>query len=406
MNRTDRQAAKENAERRKAAARAAAMSVRAEDREAALARALVRPDLDPRQRVARLVARSGQAAPVRTFLEIVADRAPRLLDGAYARAIDVIAEQPRLRPIEAWEPEGKGRERLYRSLASHLFAAFPMPAVLWTGFLEDRALWPLVLWVASGGSLVELVKARFPIPLSRKQCHLVLDARGASSLLATIRRVQVLAHGGDPRVADAWAATGHTRGIGTREEETFLASVAEWLAGRAIAPASVGPLVDFVVARHAEDPTYSLKGRTPASLAAATARWHEELAQAKLFAQLNFRPSGLRPLTLRGEENGRVITWRVEELLTSRELVEEGRRMNHCVASYARMVASGAISIWVMTLEDGTGPTGRWAQLTIEVRHALRAIVQARGRFNRLPLPRERAVLARWAAMNALTMSG
>ena len=73
--------------------------------------------------------------------------------------------------------------------------------------------------------------------------------------------------------------------------------------------------------------------------------------------------------------------------------------MGHCVFSYVRPIESGECSIWTLTLEDNTG---HWRRLTIEVRPALRQIVQARGRFNRLPEPRDVLALEAWASRNKL----
>jgi hypothetical protein len=58
-----------------------------------------------------------------------------------------------------------------------------------------------------------------------------------------------------------------------------------------------------------------------------------------------------------------------------------------------------------MTLEDGTGETGRWAMLTLEVREDLRRVVQARGRFNRLATSEEHGILVAWAVRNGLEIS-
>ena len=76
--------------------------------------------------------------------------------------------------------------------------------------------------------------------------------------------------------------------------------------------------------------------------------------------------------------------------------------MGHCVFSYARSIESGECAIWTQTLEDGAG---HWRSLTIEVRPRRKEIVQARGRFNRAPEPRERIALDAWAARNALSVS-
>ena len=79
--------------------------------------------------------------------------------------------------------------------------------------------------------------------------------------------------------------------------------------------------------------------------------------------------------------------------------------MSHCVYSYESSCASGRVSIWSMTMEDGQGETGNWSMLTIEVVLQSRQIVQARGRFNRVASAREHGVMARWAQENGLTIN-
>ena len=76
------------------------------------------------------------------------------------------------------------------------------------------------------------------------------------------------------------------------------------------------------------------------------------------------------------------------------------RDNSHCVYSYARWIENGQCSIWTATLEDNTG---HWRRLTIEVRQ--RQILQARGRFNRLPEPRDVMALEAWATRNKLLVS-
>jgi len=94
-----------------------------------------------------------------------------------------------------------------------------------------------------------------------------------------------------------------------------------------------------------------------------------------------------------------VEVWHVREVLDARTLADEGRAMGHCVYSCARSIERRECAIWTLTLEDDTG---HWRRLTIEVRPALRQIVQARGRFNRMPEPRDTRALEEWAARNGL----
>jgi hypothetical protein len=73
--------------------------------------------------------------------------------------------------------------------------------------------------------------------------------------------------------------------------------------------------------------------------------------------------------------------------------------MGHCVFSYASSIERRECAIWTLTLEDGTG---HWRRLTIELRTKQRQIVQARGRFNRMPEPIDTRALDEWAVRNRL----
>jgi hypothetical protein len=85
----------------------------------------------------------------------------------------------------------------------------------------------------------------------------------------------------------------------------------------------------------------------------------------------------------------------ITELISSEELVEEGKAMEHCVASYWMMCALGQSSIWSLTFEDASGQVTRL--LTLQVRNDQREIVQARGRANRPATQGERFILGCWA---------
>jgi hypothetical protein len=402
MNRACRNATRIRAELRKAYERARVAERSREEDEARVAQVLA---VDNHRR--RIDAHVATATPLaRPLLRVVAQRAPSLLEPDYLPVLELVASLPHARVVDTWEPRAKGRKARLISLLEHLFATVPVPSVLWRGFFdaERHALAPLVVWVASGGSLHQYVKSRFAIPLTRKMCHVALAARGEDSLLHAMRRAQVLALGGDAALANAWADSVHASAIRAREIEAFFVVVLEWLAQREHRTADVPILIDYAASRFAEDPAFSMKGRTVEAFLRDARAWHVDLAKLHAVEQSMFRPSGFQPMELVREKPTRVV-WRVEEILTAQDLFEEGRRMGHCVYSYAHAVESGSTSIWILTMEDGTGPTGRWAMLTVEVRNAMRAVVQARGRFNRMPDDEELKVLARWVASNGLTLA-
>jgi hypothetical protein len=175
-------------------------------------------------------------------------------------------------------------------------------------------------------------------------------------------------------------------------------------------PARVSPLVDYVAHRREEDPTFTMSGRSVAALIRGMEAWHRDLAREEIVRGTVFTPSGFAPIEVdlsRRTPAGHVAkhVWRVTEIGSSKELAAEGRRMGHCVLSYARSVESGLTSIWSMTYEDGRGDTGVWAMLTIEVRNELRRVVQARGRFNRPATSAEHTILSRWAGQNGLAVT-
>lgn len=128
-------ASREN-RRRQVEARAArrrqeeARLVEAEAREAAFRGALSRPRDPVDLTLQRLLAGRPDAPAkrlLRDFLVAVAERAPRLVVPECLPALAVLAELRRLRPVSAWAPSGKGRGTLFRSLAEHLLARYPMP---------------------------------------------------------------------------------------------------------------------------------------------------------------------------------------------------------------------------------------------------------------------------------------
>lgn len=341
-------------------------------------------------------------------------RAPKLAVEPHAAAVRRMAKLSNVRPVAEWRPSGKGRDALFRSLGEHLLAKYRVPALFWSAFFDVEAdkLVPLVVHVALGHSLYEFVKtARFGAPLTRRMCHELLTMPSRWSLLHAIRRVEVNAVGGNDRLFQAWMGTREARTLGGRVEEAFWMTVLEWLAkAPMLDPSRVGPLVDYIANRRRQDHDFSMSGRSILALTRAMNEWHRELATFRIVRGTSFDPSGFRAFELdrsmRGGDGGvaRRI-WRVEEVLSTKELAAEGRRMNHCVYSYAWSIEKKQTSIWSMTMEDGQGETGRWAMLTVEVRNESRRIVQARGRFNRPASSEEHAVLMAWAGANGLEVS-
>ena len=94
--------------------------------------------------------------------------------------------------------------------------------------------------------------------------------------------------------------------------------------------------------------------------------------------------------------------WTIRELTSGAQLQAEGRKMQHCVATYLHSCRVGRASIWSLQVEQKKGPI---RMLTIQVDIRLRRIVQVSGRRNAEPTELGRKVMARWATAAGLTIA-
>jgi hypothetical protein len=384
----------------------------AEARAAAQRAALARQPEGPRQIVERVLAAEPEASgtqKLRQFLVPVAERAPRLISDDTLPALKLMADAEWVRPPATWRPSGKSQDRLLRSLAEHVLAQYRMPPFVWSAFMagvDAPVLARVVIHVAAGKSLYQSVKSGLmPVPLTRSMCHDLLSRAGEPRFLDAIRKVQVKAAGGDARLFRAWIATRAGRQLDDRAGEEFWQDVLAWLCANPMLPHSeVGPLVDYIDHRRAGTPDFKVKGRSVLAMIRSMREWHGQLTREKAAAGHVFPSSGLEPMDIdwsRDHHSGKRVVeiWHFREILDPRTLADEGRAMGHCVYSYARWIETGECAIWTLTLKDDTS---HWRRLTIEVRPSLRQIVQARGRFNRMPEPREMLALQAWATRNKL----
>jgi hypothetical protein len=349
------------------------------------------------------------------ILEVIQNKAPRLAETSMLNAFREVAKRPFLRSPASWKPKGKGRDTLFRGLCEHLLAKYPMPNFLWSAFFDggDAATFaPFVGFVAGGGSVFEAVKnGLLPIPFTRKMCHDFMSTPSDISFLRALRRTAVLTSGGTERFLNVWVTSQAGRVLHSKVNEAFWMTVLEWFGKNPMVdPNQVGPLVDFILFRQRQDIDFSMKGRTVLAMIRGMEEWHATFSKEKAITGTPFKPSGFRPFeTAKGYRDtfGNYITeaWRVTELLTSKALLDEGRKLNHCVYSYSWSVEKGQTSIWSMTAESPEGSTPM-KMITIELRNDIRKVVQVRGKYNRKSTAREFQVLKEWAGLNNLELSG
>jgi hypothetical protein len=329
-----------------------------------------------------------------------------------------------VRMPEDWKPASHNTYRQFHALARHLLASYDVPTFMNSVWLRDYVSAEVVThqrWFIHIGQGENIRTAQgLPIPLTKMQAHLFLEAPDDFDVLRAIRRAQILDLGGSERLVRAVLATWLAAGF---DHEDFWVSVFRWfVAHPMLDPAQVGPIVDYLNDQRFQDaipnprahlpgqpgliprqPNLTMKGRSPEALLRSVAEWHRELGRLRAAAATSWGPSGFSPFRLEeGLGEGRRVST-ITEVLTARELVEEGQAMNHCVATYAQSCASGRSSIWSVRVINADGLETR--SLTVEVLNQTGQIVQARGRFNVTPKRRELSLLRRWGDAGGPTLS-
>ncbi len=327
-----------------------------------------------------------------------------------------------LRPVETWRSRTHNAEKQLASLLRHLLVQYDeMPLFFDKVWLSDSPeTREYRQWYLHVGRGQNFKHCQLPIPYTSRMAHWFMQAPEWVSMPQAIRWGQIMALGGAESLASALVGTR----IGSEfSQEEFWSTVIRWLiAHPMVARDQVGPIIDYL--HHAKfesrqivrpdgrvetlpplEPGLTMKGRTPDRLMALVEQWHRGLRLTKA-PQLVWSPSGFRPFELlQGDPNRPDAEWRrwtIRELLNSQALIEEGRKMRHCVASYASVCARGYASIW--TLEQHTR-AGCDKLLTIEVRNGEKLICQIRGRLNRRMREQEQLMIARWAQIAGLTIA-
>lgn len=321
-----------------------------------------------------------------------------------------------IRPVETWEARSHNADKQFGSLARHLFADYEVPSFMDKAWLTGNRLHQK--WFKHIGAGYNIRKAPdLPIELTKSMAHHFLSCPAHYSIESAFRWGQALALGADRQMADAI--------VQTRLSETFvdnefwLSVIGFFARNPMLDTVHVGPIIDYIWNQKYEDviefvergvavnrgpaqPNFSMKGRTVNALLQQVERWHHGLGKRKAGLSLNWPKSSVRDFefTEGSAENRNMRIWKIRELLSSSELIDEGRQMKHCVATYSQSCSRGVCGIWSVTLQTKEGVE---KVLTVEVQLKQKEIRQVRGKMNRLAQPKEREIIQRWAAQSGLT---
>ena len=344
-----------------------------------------------------------------------------LKEAPYIQGISALANHHEswIRPLKAWKVRKHNRDRQFSELARHLLAAYEVPLFMdsvWFNGNETHQHWFKHIGT---GQNIRTVRD-IPIPLTKKMAHHFLKAPKHYTVEEALRWGQVYALGGDRYLVDALRQTRLTRTFSN--DDFWLNVIRFFIANPMLDVSHVQPIIDYIWHQRYENrrvfvergvaremgpaqPNFSMRGRTPETLLRHVEEWHGELGRESKNRELDWHSSQIGEFhLLEGSEASRNMKfWSIRELLSSDELIDEGQALGHCVSTYARSCHTGRSSIWSMEVED---ENGRRKILTIEVAPREKVIRQVRGRRNRLPTPREKELLRRWAAQEGLQLAG
>ena len=322
-----------------------------------------------------------------------------------------------VRPLKKWKPKSHNPYRQYSALLRHLFAKYDVPLFMDASFSKPESSKEIkwFLHIAQGKNI--RTAEGLPFPLTKKQAHLFLTAPNNYDIDSAFLWATVLALGGPPVLSDALLGTKLYR---DKRDYKFKEEVIKFFINNPMLDrAHIQPIIDYIWYKKYEglrifreqggltwdtppQPNFSLNGRTPEALLNQVNRWHRQLGKETKGQNLFWEhENNINDFKLsRGTEKNRRV-WRIQQLLSSRELAVEGRAMNHCVSSYSHSCKRGSSSIWSLNSEDYISNCKKL--VTIEVDPKGGRICQIRGKNNRLPSQIELEIIHRWAIKEGIT---
>ncbi len=309
--------------------------------------------------------------------------------------------------VTDWLPDSHNSGRQFGSLARHLLAKYDVPVFMDAAWfqMDSEAARRGQGWFKHIGIGQNIRTADVPVQLTKRMAHLFLQAPDDYTIEEALRWGQILGLGGhEPLVR---AVNGTRLGASFENEDFWGTGVHFFVNHPMLDPDQVGPIVDYIynqkyvseevvgpggeVAQQTPpQPNFAMKGRSMDKLIRQVEAWHRQLARDSRLPHREWAPSGVEAFGCTEEdEGGKPLGWTIRELLTTRELTLEGRRMGHCVGSYASNCQKGNTSIWSMQAEDAEGQQHR--VMTIAVNNGSRSITQARGKYNALPSGKTRS---------------
>lgn len=314
-----------------------------------------------------------------------------------------------VRQPETWHcPKGNFQVR-FRHLIRHLFASYHVPE-----FMEK-------VWMKEGEEThkfyIDLGKG-VPVyghpylaetVMSRKTAHWFRQAPANCTVEQAVRWAQLRTVRKDKRL---FKAVSHSFLGKHFENEKFWGEGMRWLAQQdTVNYAQVRPLLRYINYRKfgrfqlggvvmplpAPEPEFNFSGRTFSSMIKAMKDFETTIKMDRDLDQTSWSPVPFPDFDWENhpETEKRRTGFRMVQIVNYKDLVKEGVRQNHCVATYSNSCTQGNTSIWSLRLCEQEDER---SLVTVELTNSALQVNQVKGLNNRLADRFEANMVLDWAS--------
>jgi len=305
--------------------------------------------------------------------------------------------------IATWKRNSHNAERQLKDIIKHCFIKYPVPDFMYHVWLRhDRTYMTWFIDLARGISVKNLM--RIPVTLTKKGAHHFLQAPKNYNIEMALRSAQAMAFGADNVTADRIAHSQLARN--DFHKEAFWETVIRFFANQAMLDFNkMNEILDYLEDCITNNDAYSIKGRTIISLTRQSDEWHAAQAvyEATQEQLLVWNPSLSSSMNFVEGKNEKRKKYRLYELCSSKALLAEGKKMGHCVATYAHSCYTNRTRIF--TLRAISFSKGEETLATIEISPKTYTIVQAKARFNKTISNKAKEIMNDWAVQHNLKVS-
>jgi hypothetical protein len=329
----------------------------------------------------------------------------------------------KIRSIQSWTPKKVNYKTVLVDLLNHLFTIYKTPTFLINGFIINN-LESMLLFIHLGnGKSMKTFPFIPEFNIPKKALHHLNTTPNYCTYNEAFRRTQIIHLGGDDKLFRLLMSTKLefiTNNINKNriKDEPFWESVIKFfIEHQMMNPDKVPEIIDYIydqkftlkrkpgpngtLVNEPDQPNFTMKGRTPMSLIQHSDDWHYFITMNKKREQdaKEWEPIDIPDWEFKEEH----IKYEITQLTKTKELIAEGNKMHHCVASYASSCIKKWCSIFSFRITNHN--QGKFAdpEVTLEIRN--NTIVQAKGRYNKNPHPYHMQMIKSWANTNGLKIS-